>query len=162
MPDPTSHIHLGSIFPKKAWIILCKTWIWDLDRLVRVWPYASGLEASWCTGIIWPGFWQNATSPLPVSHFQTWFCSSTDIPDNIVQTQPRSNLVLADCVRFWPNGSGPEVSQCARIIQPASGQCFPADLDQMQIRSGMFTGCLGNETQVVLVPNLTIIEKEGN
>ena len=37
----------------------------DLDGLVRVWPNASGLEASRCSaGIIWPGFWQDATSPL--------------------------------------------------------------------------------------------------
>ena len=91
----------------------------DLDGLVRVWPNASGLEASRCAGIIWPGFWQDATGPLPVSHFQTRFRSSTD---NIVQNQPGSDLVLADCVRFWPNGSGPEASHCARIIWPASGQ----------------------------------------
>ena len=41
----------------------------DLDGLVRVWPNTSGLEASWCAGIIWPGVWQDATGPLPVSHF---------------------------------------------------------------------------------------------
>ena len=72
----------------------------DLDGLVKVWPNASGLEASRCAGIIWPGFWQDATGPLPVSHFQTRFRSSTDVPDNIVQNQPGSDLVLADCVRF--------------------------------------------------------------
>jgi len=38
----------------------------DLDGLVRVWPNKSGLEASWCAGIIGPGFWQDASSPLPV------------------------------------------------------------------------------------------------
>ena len=65
---------------------------------------------------------------------------STDVPDNIVQNKARSDLVMADCVRFWPNGSGPEASQCARIIRPASGQCFRADPDRMQIGSGMFTG----------------------
>ncbi len=57
-----------------------------------------------------------------------------------MQNQPGSDLVLADCVRFWPNGSGPEASRCARIIRPASGQCFPADPDRMRIGSGMFTG----------------------
>ena len=112
----------------------------NLDGVVRVWPSASGLEPSWCAGIIWPGFLQVATSLLPVSDFQTWFCFYTNAPDNIVQNQPGSNLVLADCVRFRPSRSGPEASQCARIIQPASGQCFPADLDWMQIGSGMFTG----------------------
>ena len=108
--------------------------------MVRFWPNASGLEASRCAGIIWPGFWKDATGPLPVSHFPTRFCSSTDVPDNTVQNQPRSDLVLADCVRFWPNGSGPEASRCARIIRPTSGQCFPPDLDRMQIRSSVFTG----------------------
>ena len=39
----------------------------DLDCLVMVWPNASGLEASRCVGITGPGFWQNATGPLPVS-----------------------------------------------------------------------------------------------
>ena len=68
----------------------------DLDGLVRVWPNASGLEAkaSSCAGITRPGFWQDATSLLPVSHFQTQFCSSTDILDNTVPNQPGSNLVL--------------------------------------------------------------------
>ena len=95
----------------------------SLGGLARVWPNASGLEASRCTGIICPGYRQDATCPLPVSDFQTRFRSSTDIPDYIIQNQPGSDLVLADCVRFWPNGSGPEASRCARIIRrPASGQ----------------------------------------
>ena len=60
----------------------------DLDGLVGVWLNTSGLEASQCAGIIWPGFWQDASGPLPVSHFQTRFRSSTDVPDIIVQNQP--------------------------------------------------------------------------
>ena len=95
-----------------------------LDGLVRVWPNASDLEGNWCAGIIGPGFWQDATGPLPFSHFQTRFRSSTDVSNNIVQTQPGSDLVLADCVRFWPNGSGPEPNRCVRNIRPASGQCL--------------------------------------
>ena len=31
-----------------------------------------------------------------------------------MQNQPGSDLVLADGVRFWPNGSGPEASQWAK------------------------------------------------
>ena len=112
----------------------------DLDGLVRVWPNASDLEASWCAGIIWTGFWQDATGPLPVSDFWTRFRSSTDVPGNTVQNQSGSDLVLADCVGFWPNGSSPKASRCARIIRPASGQCFPPDPDWMRIGSGMFTG----------------------
>ena len=63
----------------------------DLDGLVRVWPNASGLEASRCAGSTGPGFWQDATGQLPVSHFQTRFHSSTDVPDNTVQNQPGSD-----------------------------------------------------------------------
>ena len=111
-----------------------------LHGLVRVWPNSSGLEASRYVGIIWPGLWQDATGALPVSHFQTRFRSSTDVLDNTEQNYPGCDLVLADCVRFWPNGSGPEASRCARIIRSASGQCFPADPDRMQIESGMFFG----------------------
>ena len=94
----------------------------DLHGLVRVWPNASGLEASRCTGIIGPGFWQDATGPLPVSHFQTGLRSCTDSPNHVVLNQPGSDLVLDDCVRFWPNGSGPEASRCARIIGPGFWQ----------------------------------------
>ena len=89
----------------------------DLDGLVRVWPNRSGLEASWCAGIIWPGFWQEATGPLPVSHFQTRFRSSTNVPANIVQNQPGSDLVLADCVRFRPN----DLVREQEYVQESSG-----------------------------------------
>ena len=60
----------------------------------------------------------------PVSHFQTRFRTSIDVPDNTVQNQPGSDLVLADCVRFWLNGSGPEASQCARIIGARVPACL--------------------------------------
>ena len=57
---------------------------------------------------------QNATIPLPnfSFNFRTRLRSSADGPDIIVQNQPGSDLVLADCVsqvlakrirsRFWP------------------------------------------------------------
>ena len=128
----------------------------DLDGLVRVWPNTSGLEASRCAVIIGPGFWQDATGPLPVSHFQTRFRSSTDVPDNIVQNQPGSDLVLADCVRLWPNGSSPKASRCARIIRPDSGQCFPADPDRRRIGSGMFTEKLLREKRFTVFKRFCI------
>ena len=112
-----------------------------LDGLARVWLHSSGLKASWCTGIIGPGFWQDATGLLLVSHFQTRLRSSTDVPDNSIQKKPRADLVLADCTGFGQTDPGsPEVSQCARIIRPASGQYFPTDPARMRIGSGMFTG----------------------
>ena len=88
-------------------------------------------------------FWQNSISPLSVSHFQTRLRSSTDGPDHIiVQTQPRSDLVLADfCedlakrIRF---GSKPV---CKNFRGPlASGQRSRADPDRMRMGSGMCTG----------------------
>ena len=78
-----------------------------------------------------------AAASFPLSDSVPFF---TDVPDTNVQNQPGSDLVLADCVRFWPNGSGPEASQCARITRSASGQRFPADQDRIEIGSGMFTG----------------------
>ena len=66
-----------------------------LDGLVRVWAKRIWPEAILCAGIIGPGFWQDATGPLPVSHFQARFRSPTDVPDNIVQNQPGSDLVLS-------------------------------------------------------------------
>ena len=66
----------------------------NLDVLVRFWPNASGPEASQCTRIIGPGFWQDATSLLPVSHFQTRFRFCTDGSNHIMQNQPGSSLVF--------------------------------------------------------------------
>ena len=126
----------------------------DLDGPVSVWPNASGLEASLCARIICPGFWQDVTGPLPVSQFQTRFRSSTDVLDNIVQNQPGSDLVLADCVRFWPNGSGPEASWCARIIRPAFGQCFPAGPDANRIRHVYWVVCIPVRGQLIAVLGL--------
>ena len=54
--------------------------------------------------------------------------------------RPGSDIVLADCVGFWPNGSGPEASRCAKIIRPDSGQSFRSDPGRTRMRSGMFTG----------------------
>ena len=114
--SPTSCIRFSSIFSNKGMDHTLQNWPGsDLDGLVRVWPNASGQVASRCAGIIEPGFWQDAPNPLPVSHFQARFCSSTDVPDNIVQNQPGSDLVLADCVRFW-----------SKRIRSGSGKSRPA------------------------------------
>ena len=76
--------------------------------------------------------WQNATDPLPVSHFQDQYRrSSTDGPDHIEENQAGSDLVLADCVRFWPNVSGPETSRCASFWPMLPSQ---SGLDMNRIR----------------------------
>ena len=121
--------HQFRLFPKMAGIILRKTdpgliWMaWSgFGQTHLVWKQAGVQESSG------PGFWQDSTGPLPVSHFQTRFRSST------------SDLVLSDYVRCWPNGSGPEASRCARIIRPASAQCFRVDPDRMRMGFGTLTG----------------------
>ena len=145
-PESGRVVYAGSDFPHPFQFCFSKEGVGhsmqnrpgsDLDGLARVWLHSSGLKASWCAGITGPGFWQESTGPLLVSRFQTQMHSSTDVLDNIIQNQPGADLVLADCVRFWPNGSGPEVSQCARIIRPASGQRFQTDPARMRIGSGI-------------------------
>ena len=44
MPDLTSHICFSSIFPKKAWIILCKT---DPDPIWMAWPGFGQMHLVW-------------------------------------------------------------------------------------------------------------------
>ena len=96
----------------------------DLDGLVRflgkrIW---SGSKPVCKSHRAW--LWQNATDPLPVSHFQDRYRrSSTDGPDHIEENQAGSDLALADCVRFGPNVSGPEASRCARVFWPVPCVC---------------------------------------
>ena len=106
-------------FPKKARIILRKTdpdpiWMaWSgFGQTHLVWKQAGEQESSGPVS----GRTQPARYQFPT--FRLGFHSSTDILDNIVQNQPGSDLVLADCVVLWPNGSGPEASRCAGIIWP--------------------------------------------
>ena len=84
MLDLTSHIRFSSVFQKKAWIMLCKA-----D------PYPIWMA--------WSGFGQTlvVSDRMQPAHyqfrnFQTQLCSSTQIPDHVVQNWPRSDLVLAD------------------------------------------------------------------
>ena len=81
----------------------------DLDGVVRIWPNASGLEASRCA-VSGPVLGRTQPTHYQFLHFQIQFHSSTAVPDNIVQNQPGSDLVLADCVRFCPNGSSMQES----------------------------------------------------
>ena len=135
MPDPTSCF--CSVFQRRHGLYCTKpTWIWSGwsgQGLVKHIRKQAGVQESL-------GPVSDRTQPprYQFSHLQTRFCSSRDDSDNIVQNQPASDFGWL--CRFWPNGSGLEASQCSRIIWPTSGHCFPADLDQMPIRSGMFTG----------------------
>ena len=124
MLDPTSHIQFGSVLPKKAWITLCKT---DPDPIwmapVRFWPNATGPEASQCTRITGPGSGRPQLAHYQIPTFRLGYkCSSTDGTDHIVQSQPRSVLVLT--VSCFGHRSGLEASWWARIIRSTSGQCF--------------------------------------
>ena len=151
MPETGQIVYARSDFLHLIWVrffkegldILCKTnpaLIWMARSVL---PSASGPEASQCARIIGPGFWQSATSPLPVRTFRLG-CVHPEMAC-IILCKTRLDPIwfwLTVSARFGPYGSGLKASQCARIIWPTSGQCFLADSDRMQTRSGMFTGTL--------------------
>ena len=108
----------------------------DLDGLVRVWANTSGPEASWCAGIIWPGFWQEATGRLPVSDLvpffhrrpryycakpaQIWFSSGWLC--QVLARRIRSGRSKPGCMshlaRFWPtfpSQSGPDANPIRHV-----------------------------------------------
>ena len=78
---------------------------------------------------------------------QKWMAWSGFVQTHLVGSKLVCRNHLADCVRFWPNGSGPEASRCARIVWPAFGQCFPAHPDWTRIGSDMFTGLGSQQNQ---------------
>ena len=87
---------------------------------------------------------------FPVSDSAAFFHRQVQIIS--CKTSPRSDSVVTDSVRFWPNGSGPEASRCARAGQwarPASGQRFWADQDRRRIGSDMFTGLFVDSVLIV-------------
>ena len=97
----------------------------------------SGLEPSWCAGIIGPSFWQDATSPLPVFHFHAWLQSSTDIPGDTMQNQPRSDLALA------VSGFGQtDPVQKQAGVQESSGPLLAIASELIQIRCELDPACL--------------------
>ena len=119
LPDPTSPASGSVPFFQRSHGSFCA-------KLTRI---RSGWSGQGLANRIWPGskpvfrnhrarFWQNATGPLPVSHFETRQRSSTDGPDQIVPNQPGADLVLAHThsVRFWPRKRAG--------VQESSGQRF--------------------------------------
>ena len=97
----------------------------DLDSLVRVWPNASGLEVQ--------------------ARVQESSGLVSGRMDHIVQSHPRSDLVLADCVRFGPNRSSLDYWKQAGV-QESSGLPLANASKQIQVgcgsKSGMFTGVI--------------------
>ena len=83
----------------------------------------------------WVCFWQNASCPLPVSHFQTQLHSSTDGPGHIVQHQTGSDLVLADC-QVWAeviqSGSKPVCLNHPAHFWPTLSSWSGSDANQIQ------------------------------
>ena len=92
-PESGRIVYVGSDFPRPFQLRFSKEGMdhivynrpgSDLGGLVRVWPNASGLKASRCAESFGPVSGSTHTSPLPVSHFQTRFRSSTDVPQIIL------------------------------------------------------------------------------
>ena len=102
MLDPTSRIHFSSFFPKKAWIILCKTdpdpiWMAYLgfDEMHLVWKQTGVLKSSGpVSGRMQPASYQFDTFRLGSVLPQT---------SQIILSKTSPNPI---CVRFWPNRSG--------------------------------------------------------
>ena len=127
----------------------------DLDHIVQSRPrsHLDGLSGFGKMHLVWKQVDVQESSGLvsgrvlPACYQFPIFRLSSVLPQMawliLCKNQPGYDLVLADCVRFWPKRSRPEASQCATIIWPTSGQCFPADLDRIRIGSGMFTGLAG-------------------
>ena len=74
----------------------------NLADLVRFWSIAFGLEASWCAAIIGAGAWRNAAGPLPVLHFHSRLCSSTDGGTTTTATR-KTYLKLMEPLRLCSN-----------------------------------------------------------
>ena len=100
MPDLTSRIRFGSVFSKKAWIILCKT------GPGPIWMAWSGCpEASRCARIIGPGSGRTQPARYQFPTFRLG-CVLPQTAWAILckkrkeEKKPGSSLVLTDCARF--------------------------------------------------------------
>ena len=72
----------------------------DLDGMVRFWPKGCSPESSQCARITVPSFDKTQSAHYQFPTFRIG-CHRVDSLGHIVQNQPGSDLVLADCVRFW-------------------------------------------------------------
>ena len=125
MPDLTSHIQFGSVLPKEAWIILCKT------SLVPIWMAWSGFGQK---HLVWKQASVQESLSLVLAE-RNRPATSFPLLDSVAFRWHGSDLVLADCVRFSVSGQMDLVQKQASVqvpyIGPASGQHFQADLDGM-------------------------------
>ena len=112
--------------------------------------YREGMEHAVQTELAWSGFgqthlvWKQAgvkelsgsvsgrTQPA-CYHFPIFtLCSVLSHTCRIIFSKTSPGPILFSLIVSDFGQTGPEASQCARILWPASGQCFPADLDQMR------------------------------
>ena len=97
MLDPASRIRFGSVLPKKARIILCKTgpdpirMVWSGFRQTVLVCKQAGVQES--SGQVPAQCRHNR----PATSFPHSVSASTDGRDHVVQNQPGSDLALADC-----------------------------------------------------------------
>ena len=123
MQDPTSRIRFSSVFPKKARIILRKT---DPGPIWTAWHWSGFSQKH----LVWSG-----SKPMCRNHRAQFLAgrnrsaSSFPLSDPVIffHRHPGSDCENparirfssgCDCVRFGPNGSGPEASRSASN-QPA-------------------------------------------
>ena len=123
MLDLTSRIWFGTILPKKAWIILCKT---SPDPIWMAWsvffPNTSGPGASQRARIIGPC---SGRTQLPAITYQfPTFRLGCFLPQ---MAWVRLRNASLDLFWFWLSAFGQtdpviKARWCARIIEPASGK----------------------------------------
>ena len=134
-------------FLKKAGIILCRT---DPDPIWTVWSgfgqthlarKQAGVQES-------SGPVSGRTQPARY-HFPTFRLGSA-LPQTsrtiLCKNQSGSDLVLADCAMFWPNGSSPDRKQAG--VQESSGQKLANASDPIRTGCESDPACLVGRTQL--------------
>ena len=139
MPDLTSCIQSGSVFPKKAQIRLCKS---DPDLS---WMALSGFGQ---THLVWKQARAQESSG-PVSGRMQLACYQFPTLRLGCILPQAAQIILCktslDLIQFWPTRSG--LGQMDLVwkqagVQESSGPFQANASDPSRIRSGLFTGCL--------------------
>ena len=139
MPDLTSCIQSGSVFPKKAQIRLCKS---DPDPS---WMALSGFGQ---THLVWKQARAQESSG-PVSGRMQLACYQFPTLRLGCILPQAAQIILCktslDLIQFWPTRSG--LGQMDLVwkhagVQESSGPFQANASEPSRIRSGLFTGCL--------------------
>ena len=118
--DPTSHIRFSSVFPKKAWIILCKT---DLDPIRMAWSAFGQTHLVWKQAAA-----QELSGPVSCNTQPTRYQFPTFRLGSLLPQTSRIILrkTSLDTIEFWLTVSG--FGQADPVQKQASVQESPGPL----------------------------------